>query len=523
MLYLISETEFQYVPPRVDSDDLIAINNNQQLTLMTQDINSFNRAADYQRFSKKNLWQSNCTVVGLDNSLYGIYKGRRQQCELSFHSETEVVVKVAQDFQTHEFLIAKIHPAKFFLAKNEQDILLRLNRLVCTAANQQPFFVTHYSQSKYSYYSTFLTPFEKGRDLHHYVDKKISFVLLLDVARQCALAMDELQEKHRILLNDFKLENVIYTCDGLIKLIDFAYASDCVEPPLAGAPLGTPGFVPPEYARKRTDGTEASNTEKHVVRYTKAAQMYAYAVAMMEWFDLGSVDYSLFNIHDPELFISHQHDKQSEKFVNNTRIPAIFMRHLIFDFLESALQDNPDQRPTFAKAVGFFTTLISHLSASEKIIKIGIVDFNEFDEALKNDTESSFLDYLKKYDVVWFFDSMMSENRKADYAKSRLILEKNNIRAVNTVLHVRDNQATQEELLDSLPPFFARKFPDFTCQIRWVRADGVYALKPQIRSEAKKVFNTKFKPGKMFMKFNTFGADKKLEIPPPSHFSQKRL
>jgi hypothetical protein len=169
-------------------------------------------------------------------------------------------------------------------------------------------------------YNVFLcAEYLAGGDLfHHAVQQTFTHEQIVLYAAEMALALGFLHSKN-IVYRDFKLDNIMLTADGHIKLVDFGLCKEGMGPyDVTYTYCGTPDAIAPEIIKREG--------------YTKD----------VDWWSYGVVLYELYEKHPP--FFGLNNRETADLILTNSPVFVLVTEPVIRRFLARLLQKDPKRR-----------------------------------------------------------------------------------------------------------------------------------------------------------------------------------
>jgi hypothetical protein len=164
-----------------------------------------------------------------------------------------------------------------------------------------------------------------GGDLfHHAVEQDFTHGQIVLYAAEMALALEFLHSKN-IIYRDFKLDNVMLTTDGHIKLVDFGLCKEGMGPyDITYTYCGTPDGIAPEIIKREG--------------YTKD----------VDWWSYGVVLYELYEKHPP--FFGLNNRETANLILTTPPVFVLAIEPTARQFLAALLQKDPKKRLGYGEA-----------------------------------------------------------------------------------------------------------------------------------------------------------------------------
>lgn len=181
-------------------------------------------------------------------------------------------VVLAGDIYTRDLYAIKILQKEFIIENDEVDsISAEKNVFITVNKRRHPFLTNLHSCFQTESYIYFVMEFVPGGDLMwHIQHQRFSPEMSKFYAVEVLLALEFLHE-NRIIYRDLKLDNILLTLNGHIKLADYGLCKSGMSEKVTTTTFcGTPEFMAPEVLLDKP--------------YTRAVDYWAYGVLLYEMF-----------------------------------------------------------------------------------------------------------------------------------------------------------------------------------------------------------------------------------------------
>jgi len=178
-------------------------------------------------------------------------------------------VMLAEEKNTKKFFAVKMLKKQYIVQKDIKNMMSEKSVFLTISSNNHPFLVNLHSCFTSSSCIYFVMEYVQGGDLIYHV-RQFNFTTKRAKFYSCEvlLALEYLHQ-NKIVYRDLKLENILLTAEGHIKLTDYGLCKENMDAnTTTNTFCGTPEFLAPELIRGRP--------------YTRAIDWWTFGVLLYE-------------------------------------------------------------------------------------------------------------------------------------------------------------------------------------------------------------------------------------------------